>query len=79
MTSIFKVERRLQSSKINFNEAQADIENREKYISRMRDSLCENAIMKGKGKCAEYGIDVYQQWNVRRRKKRRGRKHKMSL
>ena len=72
LTSIDRVQKRLQSPKITFNEARADIQNLEKYITSMRDSLCKNAIVKGEEKCAEWGIDVDQQRRVRRKKKMAG-------
>ena len=73
MTFIDRVQKRLQSPKINFNEARADIQNLEQYIANMQDSLCENAIMKLEEKCAEWGIDIYQPRKVRRIKKMAGK------
>ena len=72
LTSIDRAQKRLQSPKINFNEARADIQNLEQYITSMRDSLCKNAIVKGEEKCAEWDIDVDQQRRVRRKKKMAG-------
>ena len=69
LTSIDRVQKRLQSPKINFNEARADIQNLEQYITSMRDSLCKNAIVKGEEKCLEWDIDVDQQRRVHRKKK----------
>ena len=69
LTSIDRVQKRLQSPKINFIEARADIQNLKQYITSMRDSLCKNAIVKGEEKCAEWDIDVDQQRRVRCKKK----------
>ena len=72
LTSIDRVQKRLQSPKINFYEAQTDIQNLEQYITSMRDPLCKNAIVKGEEKCAEWDIDVDQQRRVRHKKKMAG-------
>ena len=72
LTSIDRIQKRLQSPKVNFNEARADIQNLELYITSMRDSLCKNAIVKGEEKCTEWDIDVDQQRRVRRKKKMAG-------
>ena len=69
LNSIDGVQKKLQSPKINFNEARADIQNWNNTL-RVCGILCvKNAIVKGEEKCAEWDIDVDQQRRVHRKKK----------
>lgn len=70
LSSINRVQKRLQSADMDFHNAAIDIQSLQDELGRIRETLCYESIAFGKRKCEEWGVEIDKR--IRRKKRLAG-------
>ena len=67
LKKIDRVQKRLQDPTMNFHEASLDIESLHMDITRIREDICHDSVLKAKERCELWGVAVESRIRRRRR------------